>query len=493
MASNTLTTSERDFFSLVTKAILSNPFGGERKQVDLEICGLPANTPYHQRLEQTVHTVESHLRKFNQTGRKNINKFAGKDRYLVENAYLFHVFHVFSDDFDQLIKDQIDNEDTSITAPFAKDALSILTAHGFSPQEASRYFSLFFQMRRAYYFIWKGLVGRSQSMRTLRQNLWKNLITNDIRLYTQHLWNRMEDFSTLLLGETGTGKGTAATAIGRSGFIPFNQNKGCFAESFTKAFIAINLSQFSEQLIESELFGHRKGAFTGAIESYKGIFDRCSPHGAIFLDEIGEVSLPIQIKLLQVLEERSFSTVGSHEKLRFQGRVIAATNRPLQKLLSEGRFRHDFYYRLCSDIITIPPLRQRLQEAPEEMTDLLGHTIKRILGYPSPELVADIEKKIQKQLPVHYQWLGNVRELEQCVRRILLKDTYEVSIEISSSIADQLHNGIDSGTMDAQLLLAGYCKALYDRFGTYEAVSRHVKLNRRTVKKHIEFWLESSS
>src|SRR5213078_1832008 len=133
-----------------------------------------------------------------------------------------------------------------------------------------------------------------------------------------------------------------------------------FAESFTRTFISLNLSQFPEALIESELFGHKKGAFTGAIEAHEGVFARCSPHGAIFLDELGEVSIPTQIKLLQVLQERTFSPVGSREKLRFCGRVIAATNSELDELRRQKVFRDDFYYRLCSDILTVPSLRQRI-------------------------------------------------------------------------------------------------------------------------------------
>jgi DNA-binding NtrC family response regulator len=493
MVKSTLSASERDFFQLVTRAILANPFSTERKKADLEICGLPPNVSSEELYEHTVKVVKNRLQQFEQSGRNDITLYSGNDRYLVENLYLFYAFYLFSDAFDRLIKDQIEKEDSPCSVVFARDALSLLTGCGFSSQEAARYFALFFQMRRAYYFIRKGLVGRSQSMRTLRQNLWSNVITNDIRLYTQHLWNRMEDFSTLLLGETGTGKGTAAAAIGRSGYIPFNESKGYFAESFTRAFISITLSHYSEQLIESELFGHRKGAFTGAIEAHKGIFSRCSPHGAIFLDEIGEVSLPIQVKLLQVLQERSFSAVGSHEKLRFKGRVIAATNQTLQTLLTGGRFRYDFYYRLCSDIISIPPLCQRLQEDPEEMTDLLEHTIRRILGYSSPELAADIALKIKKHLPSDYQWPGNVRELEQCVRRLLLKGSYEITVTESARTSDLLCEGINSGSMNAQVLLAGYCKLLYDRLGSYEAVARHINLDRRTVKKHIEYWLENST
>ena len=105
----------------------------------------------------------------------------------------------------------------------------------------------------------------------------------------------MEDFSTLLLGPTGCGKGAAAAAIGRSGYIPFDQKKQSFAESFTKTVISINLSQFPETLLESELFGHTKGAFTGAVGGHDGLFAMCGPHGSIFLDEIGELSGQVQI------------------------------------------------------------------------------------------------------------------------------------------------------------------------------------------------------
>ena len=112
--------------------------------------------------------------------------------------------------------------------------------------------------------------------------------------------------------------------------------------------MSINLSQFPETLIESELFGHKKGAFTGAVKNHTGVFGRCSPYGAILLDEIGETSTQLQIKLLEVLQNRVFSPVGSHEKSRFEGRVIAATNRAFEEIQEKKIFRDDFYYSLWS-------------------------------------------------------------------------------------------------------------------------------------------------
>jgi DNA-binding NtrC family response regulator len=296
----------------------------------------------------------------------------------------------------------------------------------------------------------------------------------------------MEDFSTLLLGETGTGKGTAAAAIGRSGYIPFDEARGCFAESFLRSFIALNLSQFPETLIESELFGHRKGAFTGAVEAHEGVLARCSPHGAIFLDEIGDAGVPVQIKLLQVLQERTFTPVGSHEKARFRGRVIAATNRPLETLRRRSLFRDDFFYRLCSDVIEVPPLRQRLREEPGELRQLIEHALRGMVGEPAAELAVRLETGVRRSPGERYDWPGNVRELEQAIRRMLLTGEYTGSAPSRRpDPLEQLITGIEAEALDADALLAGYCRLLYEGSGNYEAVARRTHLDRRTVKRYL--------
>jgi DNA-binding NtrC family response regulator len=413
---------------------------------------------------------------------------------LLKNAFVFAFYNQFGEAFDNHILEQIKAGAPPLKVPFSQQAFAYLQRRGFGAEDARHYFALCYQFRRAFYFIYYGLVGRSVCMKELRRNLWDNVFTHNIGLYDEHLWDRMEDFSTLLLGETGTGKGTAANAIGRSGFIPFDEKKQCFAESFTQSFVDLNVSQFPESLIESELFGHKKGAFTGAVEDHKGVFARCSPFGAIFLDEIGEIAAPVQIKLLQVLQERVFSPVGDHQKTRFQGRVIAATNRPISEIRKRGLFRDDFFYRLCSDLITVPTLRQRIQEDPSELDDLLTHTIERIVGKPSPELTEMVREVIARQLGNNYPWPGNVRELEQCVRRVLLKRDYEGDHHYAAPDArSELMEGIGTGTLDGQSVLAGYCYLLYQQYGTFEEVARRAKLDRRTVKKYIQEWKHKDS
>lgn len=482
-----LTSEEREFFALLKDAAYANPFSDERVALDLKITGFPSDVPYQKRINKVIREAHAKIQGFEKNGGITIHQFHGEDRILVENAFLFDFFHQFIDRFDHLIHEQIRAGTASVKVLFSREALSLLNRRGFGEKDAIRYFALFYQMRRAFFFIYQNLVGRSAGMKELRRNLWNNVFTHHIGMYNDYLWNRMEDFSTLILGETGTGKGTSAIAIGRSGFIPFDEKKECFVESFMQSFISLNLSQFPETLIESELFGHKKGAFTGAVEDHKGVFDRCSPYGSIFLDEIGEVSIPIQIKLLQVLQERIFCPVGSHENRRFQGRVIAATNRSPDDIRGKRVLRDDFFYRLCSDLITVPPLRQRIQEDPGELNDLLAHTVKRILGNPSPEIAEMTRAVIHKQLGENYPWPGNVRELEQCVRRIILKGGYEGDYTaVAPDLRSRIIRGIETGDIDVPNLIRAYCTLLYQRHGTYEEVARRTNLDRRTVKKYIE-------
>ncbi|MBI5016908.1 MAG: sigma-54-dependent Fis family transcriptional regulator [Deltaproteobacteria bacterium] len=482
-----LTEADRDFLRLVSSAAFSNPFGDERDDVDRAIVGDDGDLTRDELLMRVVECVQRRVCRMEEQGQADVRRYSGDDFELVASALLFDVFHRYLEDFDRLIEDQVRAGDTPCPVPFAGEAIGLIEGRGFPHDVAVRHFAFLYQLRRAFHFIDQDLVGRSPCMCQLRCRLWNNVFTSNLRWYALHLWDRLEDFATLLLGETGTGKGSAAAAIGRSGFIPFDEKKGCFAESFTRNFIAINLSQYPQTLIESELFGHRKGSFTGAIEHHEGVFSRCSPHGAIFLDEVGDVPETIQIKLLQVLQERTFVEVGSHEKNRFRGRVIAATNKPVADLRRSGRFREDFYYRLCSDVLEVPALRQRLAEEPAEMDDLLSLLLRRMFREPPRDLLSEVRRTIERDVGPTYPWTGNVRELEQAVRRIILTGSYPGDARANGEdLLGRLVEGMQTGTVDAQQLLSSYCRLLYQRHGTYEEVARRTGLDRRTAKRYVQ-------
>lgn len=471
--------ADREFWELIAHAAFANPFSKERRELNVKLTGSSRGDPQilFEAVTNRLRTMDAATLRF--------RDFRPEDRDLMRHAFLFEVYHRFFDSLDQLVLDQVRAGEKSCRVPFADELLKALADRGFSREESVRFFGIFYQLRRAHFFIVHGLVGQSPSMQELRRRLWNNVFTSDIRWYDRFLWNRMEDFSTLLLGETGTGKGAAAAAIGRSGFIPFHEKSGCFVESFAENFISLNLSQFPETLIESELFGHRKGAFTGAIEAHQGVFARCSAHGSIFLDEIGDVTVPVQIKLLQVLQERVFSPVGSRDKLRFRGRVIAATNKSLEKLRQEKLFRDDFYYRLCSDVIVLPTLRQRFEELPSELDALLEYIIARMTGGKNLELVEAVRTGLKDSPGDRYRWPGNFRELEQAIRRILLNHRYEGDIQPVDS-DESFFSGLSAGTLDADAVLSLYCSLLYKTHGTFEEVARRTNLDPRTVKRYVE-------
>ncbi len=478
---------DRDQLRVVDAMVRANPFEEARWEWDRQLSG-STSTDDAQLVRRSVETVAALLRRLDKAGSARHVDYAGDDAYLMETAALFDVFHRHLDAMDRLIEQQIEVGDEPCPVPFADVVLADLRQYGFSRQEAERFFGIFFQLRRGFYFIHHSLAGRSRSVQQLKARLWQNLFTHNARIYDRYLWRRMEDFSTLLLGETGTGKGTAAAALGRAGFVPFNARRGCFAESFTTAFVSLNLSQFPEALLESELFGHRKGAFTGAVDAHRGVFATCSPHGAIFLDEIGDLTIPVQTKLLQVLQERTYSAVGSHTRERFDGRVIAATNRPLTTLRREGEFRDDFYYRLCSDEIVVPPLRQRLAEDPDELGTLLRHILVKMGGEEAVALLGQVEGAIRESVGARYAWPGNVRELEQAARRVLLTGHYqEQPLHAEGAIGgDPFLRDVQAGTLDAKDLLEGYCQRLYEELGTYGEVARRTGLDWRTVKKYVD-------
>jgi sigma-54 dependent transcriptional regulator, flagellar regulatory protein len=474
-----LRSADREFLGMLGSVVFGNPFSERRAGLIERLAPGTPRSDLAANREALARIVASRL------ASAQLERAAAEERALVEPALLYVCYHRYVPQLDALIERQA-RGGPPLPVPFAEEAIGSLVRAGFAEERAVRFFSLFFQLRRAFYFIVGSLAGACASVVRLREALWNNVFTHDMRGYEAALWNRMEDFSTLLLGETGTGKGQAAAAIGRSEYIPYVPGQRRFAASFADTFIAINLSQYPEQLIESELFGHRKGAFTGAIDHHRGVFERCNAHGALFLDEIGEVSIPVQIKLLQVLQERTFTPLGGHEVKRFSGRVIAATNRAIDALRRDGRFRDDFFYRLSSDVIEVPTLRQRISESPAELTLLVELLAGRILGSPDRQAAAGVLETLERDLPRGYAWPGNVRELEQAIRRVLLTGRYAPHSGAPADEDEGLVEALRGAQLTAHDLLARYSRMLYRRLGTYAEVAKRTGLDPRTSRKYIE-------
>ena len=231
-----------------------------------------------------------------------------------------------------------------------------------------------------------------------------------MRRYRRSLYRRMHDVTTLVTGPSGTGKELVARAIALSRYIPFDSQREMFVTNLDGAFHALNLSALSPTLIESELFGHRKGAFTGALEDRVGWLESCPPLGTVLLDEIGELDASIQVKLLRVLQTREFQRIGETTPREFKGKLIAATNRDLDAEMRAGRFREDLYYRLCADLIATPSLRDQLRDSPDELPNLVLFVSERVVGADEASDLADeVLACIERDLGADYAWPGNVQ------------------------------------------------------------------------------------
>ena len=256
--------------------------------------------------------------------------------------------------------------------------------------------------------------------------------------------------TVLILGESGTGKELIAQALHEN-----SPRSG-------KPFVKVSCAALSETLLESELFGHERGSFTGAVGRKEGRFE-LADGGTLFLDEIGDIGLPTQIRLLRALQEREFERVGGTETIKVDVRVIAATNRDLAAEVKAGRFREDLYYRLNVVSVTLPPLRRRKGDIP----GLVSHFIERY-STPYGKSIRGLSPGLMNVLLAH-DWPGNVRELENAIERavVLCKGT-----ELSADYLPSALLGARPGTRDVSSLIPGATLHLIER----EAILRTLEV-----------------
>ena len=342
------------------------------------------------------------------------------------------------------------------------------------------------QLQRAFFNIFHCVVGRSWPIAQLRARIWQSIFTHDMRRYRSSLYNKMNEIATLVTGPSGTGKELVARAVGLSQYLPFDVKTTSFLGADDESFFAINLSACSPTLIESELFGHEKGSFTGATARRIGFLESAGRYGCVFLDEIGELDLAIQVKLLRVLQNREFQRIGDNKTKTFEGKIISATNRELMSEIETGKFREDFYYRLCSDVIVTPPLVDQLEDRPDEFEFLVKFLASRIAPGNEDSLTVDVMNWFDEKLPTDYTWPGNMRELEQCVRNIMIHNNYlPRTTSHQKGEHDELATRIRNLSLTADELVGHYCQIVYEKTKSYEKAASILNLDRRTVRAKI--------
>ncbi len=266
-----------------------------------------------------------------------------------------------------------------ITKPFKNEEIRLIVKNALERREL-RQENLALKEELGKRFSFDGLIGKSKAMQDVF-TLVKKVATSPVKV--------------LVTGESGTGKELVAKAI------HYNSDRR------DGPFVPINCGAIPENLLESELFGHEKGSFTGAIRQKQGLFETAA-NGTIFLDEIGELPAMMQVKLLRVLQENEFRRVGGNKDIKTNVRVLAATNRHLEEAVAEGSFREDLYYRFNVIRVDLPPLRQRREDIPV-MIDFFW---ERFTGKIGVSVTEDAMRRL-----IDYQWPGNVRELENVIER----------------------------------------------------------------------------
>ncbi len=352
-----------------------------------------------------------------------------------------------------------------ITKPFKIDEIKLIIKNALEKKSLQKE-NLLLKKAVTERYIFQNIIGQSPKMLALYNLLEKVAPTKT---------------NILITGESGTGKELVAKAI------HYNSPRK------EKPFVILNCGAIPEYLIESELFGHMKGAFTDAIATKKGLFE-VADEGTIFLDEISELPLPMQVKLLRVLEEKEFKRVGGTEDIRVDVRIISATNKDLEEEAKSKRFRDDLFYRLNVIQIKLPSLRERKEDIPT----LATYFLKKY----SEELNKNIQRVTPEALRMllHYDYPGNVRELQNMIERgVALESSQELTHpNLSSYLDDQLP--LKKGTLDLEIPLEGInlektvedferallLKALDKTKGVKKKAAKLLHINFRSMRYRLE-------
>ncbi len=484
------------FAKLITEMVFGNPFSTERHKLQAHALGMYGGSleadwnldPRDKRRHEIMWQIHQQLKPLLDSlvaGYFDGHGDAG-ERELYHNLVVMNLYLGYRDRFDALIQDAhvrgLGKRRIAFYSEFLREFVHYFGKEDL-PITPEHLFACCFQIRRAFYHIFHFFVGTTVAATRLRSRIWNSIFTHDLLRWQRSLYRRMAAIPTLITGPSGSGKELVARAIGFSQYAGFDASNKVFTSDFTKGFFPINLSALSPTLIESELFGHRKGAFTGALEDREGYFSACGPEGAVFLDEIGDTDRGIQVKLLRVLQTRQYQRLGDVNSETFHGKIIAATNCDLSEGIHAGNFREDLYFRLRSDVIHTLSLVELLDGEEGELAFLSEYAAGKLAG--EDEAVA-VSRDSLKWAEAHpgYPWPGNFRELEQAIRSILVHGEYNPPAAVATHPGNLLESLAASGLSLTELTRT-YVQALYKETPVYEEVARKLKVDRRTVKKYL--------
>ena len=498
-------TAELPTVRAIARLVYCNPFLPERVELERAILGAdaaPQDDVWHPRGD--VEAVSQSLAPIGERARSLAEELRGRlleganaspaETVLYQDLCIYVLYHQCREGFMRLLESSRATRvggagpmwaEFSALCAHLVDDTGVGLGHG---QTQATLFACFFQVRRAFEQIFTWIAGGSAPAARLRAQVWQSVFTHDLRRYQRALYARMGDVTTLVTGPSGAGKELVARAVGLARYIPFDTAKRRFEGDPETSFFALNLSALSPTLIESELFGHKRGAFTGAVADRKGWLELCPPTGTVFLDEIGEVAPDLQVKLLRVLETRTFQPLGTSEDHRFRGKIIAATNRDLGREMREGRFREDLYYRLCADTIVTPSLRERIADRRDELTNLVSFLAERLVGpHEAGALTREAVVWIDANLGSDYAWPGNVRELSHCISNVMIHADYSPASQGGSgNTRDALAEAFTEGKLPLNEIIRRYTTIVFAKAGSYVATAATLGIDRRTVKAHID-------
>jgi DNA-binding NtrC family response regulator len=273
--------------------------------------------------------------------------------------------------------------------------------------------------------------------------------------------------NALILGESGTGKELVARTLHRQ-------------SELGGKFVPVNMASFAEGLLESELFGHTRGAFTGATTSREGVF-RTAHQGTLFLDEIGDMSLALQAKLLRAIQEQKVRPIGQNEEVDARVRIISATHRDLERMVREGMFREDLYFRLNVVNVTLPPLRERTEDVPI----LIDHFLRKYedgTGRPAPVLSDEA-----RRILIGYAWPGNVRELENVIERAAQYATHGIIGDDclpARVLGQSTRQDVPAGFLPLETVIERHIDQVIEHTGgNVSAAARILRVSRRTLHR----------